>query len=586
MSGSDGAMPPASNPTPRPLPPNADLEHLRAQAKRLLRALRAGEAEALAEAAHYHPRCQDPGDALSLGGVKRTARRGEAFFRLADAQLIVARRYGEASWPRLRARVEALRMSTAQRRARFLLLATAPDAGPNHHAFLRAGELLTRHPDLATRDPWCAAVLGDVAGVERALRQDPDWARRRGGPRDWTPLLYLAFSPFHRPPHGSPEAFLDCARRLLAAGADPNASFTVADSPDAPLRPLYGACGVTNSPDLATLLLDHGALLDDGESLYHSLEFPDLRCFDLLLARGAKPMATNALPYAIRLGRSAAVARLLAHGADPNEAPGPGGTALHGAITDNAPLEVIRLLLEHGADPRRRRADGRDAARVAMQTGRSDVLACLEAWAATRTGATPQAGDPRAEADSPARAPLPTALEATPLERLLLACGSGDAAAAREVVQGDPDLFQRLDPADGAPALQWARTGRHEALAVLAEVGFPLSGVGPDGQTALHEACWHGQLECARVLLAAGLPVDCLEPTYGCTPLGWVAHGSDMAGRPEGPYLELVDLLLEHGADPTSMNRYGEGLISLAGGVGPVADRLRAAGAPEPAEAT
>ena len=68
----------------RPLPPRPSLEYERKEAKALLRRLRAGDPDAIARARAHHP-ALDPG----------------ARARLADAQLVVAREYGFASWPRL-----------------------------------------------------------------------------------------------------------------------------------------------------------------------------------------------------------------------------------------------------------------------------------------------------------------------------------------------------------------------------------------------------------------------------------------------------------------------------------------------------
>lgn len=65
-----------------PVRPN--LEQIRHQAKDLLRAVRAGEPEALAEFTQFHPETIDPAEA-----------------KLSDAQLALARAYEIPSWPRL-----------------------------------------------------------------------------------------------------------------------------------------------------------------------------------------------------------------------------------------------------------------------------------------------------------------------------------------------------------------------------------------------------------------------------------------------------------------------------------------------------
>jgi hypothetical protein len=73
-------------PTFRSLPSRPSLEHARKEAKALHRQLRAGDPEAVSRALERHPQ---------LG------RTDPARIRLADAQLVLAREHGFASWPRL-----------------------------------------------------------------------------------------------------------------------------------------------------------------------------------------------------------------------------------------------------------------------------------------------------------------------------------------------------------------------------------------------------------------------------------------------------------------------------------------------------
>lgn len=76
----------ATPPVLRPLPPRPSLEFERKEAKALLRRLRTGDRDALARACSRHP-------AMHLTAEWQP--------KLADAQLILAREYGFASWPRL-----------------------------------------------------------------------------------------------------------------------------------------------------------------------------------------------------------------------------------------------------------------------------------------------------------------------------------------------------------------------------------------------------------------------------------------------------------------------------------------------------
>jgi len=117
-----------SHASPLPLPERPDLGHLRQQAKDLLRA---GEAE-----------------------------------RLADAQFLVARRYGFLSWPRLKRHVESLQLAGQLKEA-----IDAEDLG-------RVKELMTRHPELH-RAPLGYGKNGPLTWVAecRIPRRAPSPAR-------------------------------------------------------------------------------------------------------------------------------------------------------------------------------------------------------------------------------------------------------------------------------------------------------------------------------------------------------------------------------------------------------------------------
>jgi ankyrin repeat protein len=77
----------------RRLPVRPDLKQLHRQAKELLRAIDAGDADAIADARAHHPELIDPSAA-----------------KLADAQLVLARSYRASSWTRL---VHAVRLAEA-----------------------------------------------------------------------------------------------------------------------------------------------------------------------------------------------------------------------------------------------------------------------------------------------------------------------------------------------------------------------------------------------------------------------------------------------------------------------------------------
>jgi ankyrin repeat protein len=508
------------------LPSRPHLDQLRKQAKDLLAAWGAGDAEALAALREHHP--------------EKTLAAGE--LRLSDAQLVTARRYGFPSWPRLKSEVELASMAFEERARRFVQAAVDESPGPIDGAFRLAQRLLARDPALAKASVWSALVLGDVEAVRRAIERDPEWARRKGGPAaDREPLHYVAYSKFHRESPQIAEGLLAVARLLLDHGADPNAVFIAGPWP---LRALLGACGVTNFPAMAELLLDRGAMINDGESLYHSTEHADTQCLELLIARGADPKGTNALFHALDVKGLERARLLLEAGADPNEVLGGDGTSLFWAILRGQERAALEMLVAHGADIEARRSDGRSAYQVAMQHGHHEATAYLAALGADTA--------------------------ATPFERFVEACGRGDLAAARQITAADPRLFATLSEQDRQAFLRIAQMGKAALLAAMIDSGFPVGSTGPHGQTALHWAAWHGWRDAAAELLSRGAAVDAVETEYGARPLGWAVHGSENWPNPEGDYPGVVLLLLTAGATVDG--------VEISGCPEPVADLLRAAG--------
>jgi GNAT superfamily N-acetyltransferase len=82
----------------RDLPGDPSLEHLKNQARALQRRVRAGDPDAVEAVREFHPRSAAvTGESPGLAG-----------FSLADAQLVIAREYGLASWARLRRSIEVV----------------------------------------------------------------------------------------------------------------------------------------------------------------------------------------------------------------------------------------------------------------------------------------------------------------------------------------------------------------------------------------------------------------------------------------------------------------------------------------------
>jgi uncharacterized protein len=185
----------------RTLTPDSSLETLKKEAKRWLKALRVGDAEARGRLVAVTPAAPaNPG--------------------LRDVQLALAREHGLPGWVALRAALDDLAMARRSNAERVdIVLRSAWGGDP-----AAAARILTRWPEIATHDLYIAVATGNRAEAKRRLAADPGAATRRGGPLDWEPLLYVAYA---RLPGGEMHA-LDLARTLLDHGATRTRSSTMA----------------------------------------------------------------------------------------------------------------------------------------------------------------------------------------------------------------------------------------------------------------------------------------------------------------------------------------------------------------------
>lgn len=472
-----------------------DLEQARRQAKELLRAARAG-------------------DAAARGRIAAHAGRAEPV--LADAQHALARELGFTGWASLKLAVEDAAATEAERRDRLVRDAT-------HRRLDRARGRLEAEPALGAGDAWAALVLGDEEAVARVLRREPGFAQRAGGPNGWQPLLYVTHSAFLRTDRAA--GLRGTASLLLAAGADPNASFPLPEY-DSSASALYGAAGIAHDPELTRILLAAGASPDDGESLYHATEAVSPECLRLLLEHGAETRGTNALAHALDGGRIEHVRLLLDAGADPNA-----GALLAHAVRRGCDADVVRLLVEGGAD----------LDRPGGETWRGAV---------------------------PLRTPYQHAVlrGRTELAQLLAGLGAstaldpGDEAVAA-IARGErpsTSLSAGLDPDAQEVLILQALRGR---LALVVEaVGPSFSGVvgGSPPGTLLHHAAWVGDPAVVAELLRRG--ADPLALAEGQTPLAWAVGGSQWHTIPGRDYVAVAQLLAGHGAEPEA------GMLDVAQG--------------------
>jgi hypothetical protein len=466
------------------LPPRANLDHLKKQAKTLLGLYRDGDPTAIARFA----------DSLPIAAHRTPEEITALRLRLHDARSCIAREYGFASWADLSLHVEAGAFARGDRATlirRWLTLTYGGDVTGNYDAARPrlAAHLRQEQLELFTGDAYVACAAGDLAAIARAMAVDPEWINRPGGPLKLPPLVAVTHSRLGQLPEFMTR-LRACAQALLQAGANPNQSIGNRFPPASLATPnetgllsaLYGAAGVNRDPVLTEMLLNAGADPNDGESLYHSLENPD--CTRVLLRHGARVSGTNALRRALDMPEPAALELLLAHGGDPNEPAGEGPTKIWGApllraIAVRRSSGHIAALLAAGADPLTRTPGGISAYRLAMQVGLIDVAELLRAAGAAE--------------------PL------TPGEAFVAACARADAIAAQRIQARHPDLPGAL-PADRLRLMPDAAAwGSSEAVKVMVERGWPIDARGGDWDaTALNHAIVRGDPELTGFLLAHG----------------------------------------------------------------------------------
>ena len=244
------------------LPERPDLDQLRRQAKELRDAARHGDPAAVERFARHH----------------RTAPPGVV--TLAAAQLVIARELGFASWPQLKAAVDAY-AATPERRAEIFVAASIE----GHRR--EAERILDADPAIARYSLEAAAVLGDSELVGERLGFDPAAAVAIDELRGWPPLLYVCSSRWHQIDPARAPGMAAVVRLLLDDGANPDTNNGARDGFCSALK----SSVEVNNPDVARVLLEAGANPDLGRPIGEAAGLRDPRCLELLLSHGARVVA-------------------------------------------------------------------------------------------------------------------------------------------------------------------------------------------------------------------------------------------------------------------------------------------------------
>jgi ankyrin repeat protein len=393
----------------RSLRDHPDLHQLRRQAKELLAAYRAGDADAAAEVAHHY-RGADP-----------------QTFALHDAQLVLARAYGFDSWPKLKAFVDGATVKSlmaavqARDRARVETILNARpeimnmDASDSdehralHHAVIARDVAMVRllmahgadahigiYPHRVPTTPLAIARergYDDIVEIIREAEAERSYVNRRYESAGAPPpppefmdamkkgdtravIAFLESSPLFREhpeflriagPDGITLLHMAAARLmpelaewLLARGADATAESGPGLTPIDMLGRWPVAHPHDRLADVSDLLLRHGAQ----KTAFWAIAMND---GDWLRARHAAGALKNSISdvgglvtYAVRVDRPEMVSLLLDLGFDPDEHPDPVpmrstgpasafvGKPLEFAISSHR-RELAELLLKRGA---------------------------------------------------------------------------------------------------------------------------------------------------------------------------------------------------------------------------------------------
>ena len=476
---------------PRSLSPTSNIDALRREAKRWLKSLAAGDAQAAQLFQRvFHSHTGKP--------------------KLREMQHVLAREHGFPSWAALKQELEDRARTTAERVRLFLEKSVnrygVDPATQKWGDYERDGpargrlaaRLLERHPDMARESIHAAVAAHDLDAVRAFLAKDRGLANDSSAFDGWTPLVRLAYA--RLPMDGIAEKAIAIATLLLDAGADPDASWTDGSNRFTALVGVLGGgeAGQAEHPvaeAFARLLIARGADPFAPQALYNSSLGPDSTFWlDLLWSESEKRGETYKWT-----------------GPSPNELGGEKVKSALSYLLGNAVPEHIarvRWLLEHGAE-----ADGvnfysrEPLIKHAQLAGREDVAELLVRHGASR-------------------------LQLTDEEQFFAAVAAGDLDAIRRLATAHPEFLTRHRAMFSA-----IRKHRVDVAEALLDLGMSPD-VGDDKNfRALHYCAHCGAVDIARMLIARGAEIDPFELRHGGSPLTHAVYNGQR---------EMTSLLAAH----------------------------------------
>jgi ankyrin repeat protein len=481
------------------LPSRPSLEQLRNQAKDLLNSRKSGQPDAIQRFRENHPQWLKASES-----ELRAAR-----ISLSDAQLVIAREYGFASWPKLKEHVETVLLETADPMELFKQAFMDQDAAmfqqllerfPAYKAKInepvaafdapvitqvRTREmldvLLEAGANINAKSRWWAGGFGLLHGAEPDLAA---YAIQRGAVVDVHAAARLGM--------------IEKLRELIAA--DP--TLVQARGGDGQ-TPLHFACTV----EIAEFLLDRGADIDARDVDHESTP--------------AQWMVRN---------RQGIVRYLIQRGCKTD-------ILMAAALGDE---RLVQKHLDANPDCIRMRVSNEYFPRIDPKSG-GTIYQWELGWYVSPHDVAKQFGHDNV---------YQLLMERSPSDvKLLAACWNADEGRVKSLLETDANIVAKLSAAYRRHVAHAARNNNLAAVRVMLVTGLPVDALGQHRATPLHWAAFHGNAEMIREILRYNPPLELTDADFQGTPLRWAIHGSVHGWYCRtGNYAATTELLLKAGS--------------------------------------